>query len=196
MFRVKKAFYPEIPGPKLTGDWSAPPGPLDLKPPPHSLVHIVESPDKEGLVVMPGGQDEGRHDDEDSNQNVDVDIDSDEPALLRYYNQLVSDTSDCSTSSTDSVQTQVTYTGIQSPAYRPQTQPECALEAEPQEQSPSVGYKPQCTWRPESSENENLCESLGSPTSVTSSQFLIPESSEEHPESSGSWFQNLLSGKF
>lgn len=196
---VKKAFYPEIPGPKLTGDWSAPPGPLDLKPPPHSLVHIVESPDKEGRVMVPGGQEEPHHDDEDDNQNVEMDTDSDEPALLRYYNQLVSDTSDCSTSSTsstDSAQTQVTYTGIQSPAYRPQNQPEALFESEPQEESPGVGYKPQCSWRPDSPENQNLCESLGSPTSVTSSQFLIPESSEEHPETSGSWFQNLLSGKF
>ncbi|KAK2845961.1 hypothetical protein Q7C36_010815 [Tachysurus vachellii] len=191
---VKNAFYPEIPGPKLTGDWSAAPGPLDLKPPPHSLVHIVESPDKDGLFTAPGGQEEGRGDDENDNQNIEMDTDSDEPALLRYYNQLVSDTSDCSSSSTDSAQTQVTYTGIQSPAYRPQNQPEDSQEVEPQEESPSVGYKPQCSWRPDSPENENF--SLGSPTSVTSSQFLIPESSEDHPESSGSWFQNLLSGKF
>ncbi|XP_058230543.1 LIF receptor subunit alpha a isoform X1 [Hemibagrus wyckioides] len=192
---VKKAFYPEIPGPKLTGDWSAPPGPLDLKPPPHSLVHIVESPDKEGLVTVPGGQEEGHHDDESDNQDVEPDTDSDEPALLRYYNQLVSDASDRSSSSTDSAQTQVTYTGIQSPAYRPQNQSKALSEAEPQEESPGAGYKPQCSWRPDP-ESENLCDSLGSPTSVTSSQFLIPESSEEHPESSGSWFQNFLSGKF
>ncbi|XP_060763652.1 LIF receptor subunit alpha a isoform X2 [Neoarius graeffei] len=193
---VKKAFYPEIPGPKLTGNWSAPPGPLDLKPPTHSLVHIVESPDKEGVVTVPGGQAEGNHDDENDDQNVEMDTDSDEPGVLRYYNQLVSDTSDCSTSSMDSAQTQVTYTGIQSPSYRPQNQPEAVFEAESQEESPSMGYKPQCSWRPGSPENENFCGSLGSPTSVTSSQFLIPESSEEHPESSGSWFQNLLSGKF
>lgn len=169
---------------------------MDLKPPTHSLVHIVESPDKEGLVTVPGGQDEGHHDDVNHPQNVEMDTDSDEPALLRYYNQLVSDASDCSTSSTDSVQTQVTYTGIQSPAYRPQGQPDALFEAEHQEESPSVGYKPQCSWRPDSPESQNFCDSLGSPTSVTSSQFLIPESSEEHPESSGSWFQNLLSGKF
>ncbi|KAF5889353.1 leukemia inhibitory factor receptor-like [Clarias magur] len=172
-------------------------GPLDLKPPPHSLVHIVESPDKEVLVTMPGGQDDGRRDDEGGNQNVELDTDSDDPALLRYYNQLVSDASDSSTSSMDSAQTQVTYTGIQSPAYRPQTQAEARFEEEaPREESPGGGYKPQCSWRPDSPGNENFCGSLGSPTSVTSSQFLIPETSEEHPESSGSWFQNLLSGKF
>lgn len=163
-----------------------------MKPPPHSLMHIVESPDKEGRVTVLGGLDEGRRDDEDDNQDVEMDTDSDEPALLRYYNQLVSDASDCSSSSMDSAQTQVTYTGIQSPAYRPQARPQAAFGAE--EESPGVGYKPQCSWRPDSP--ENLCESVGSPTSVTSSQFLIPESSEEHPESSGSWFQNLLSGKF
>ncbi|XP_053336944.1 LIF receptor subunit alpha a [Clarias gariepinus] len=195
---VKKAFYPEIPGPKLTGDWSAPTGPLNLKPPAHSLVHIVESPDKEGLVTVPGGQEDGHRDDEGDNQNVELDTDSDDPALLRYYNQLVSDASDCSSSSMDSAQTQVTYTGIQSPAYRPQAQAEARFEEEeaPREESPGGGYKPQCSWRPDSPGIENLCGSLGSPTSVTSSQFLIPETPEEHPESSGSWFQNLLSGKF
>lgn len=174
-----------------------PQGPLDLKPPPHSLVHIVESPDKEGLVTLPTDRQEEGHRNEDNNdQNVEMDTDSDEPAMLRYYNQLVSDASDCSTSSVDSAQTQVTYTGIQSPAYRPQNQPEAPCEAVPQGGSPSVGYKPQCSWRPDSPENENPCNSLGSPTSVTSTQFLIPESLAEHPESSGSWFQNLLSGKF
>lgn len=169
-------------------------GPLDLKPSPHSLVHIVESPDKEGRVTVLGEQDGGHHDDENDNQNVEMDTDSDEPALLRYYNQLVSDTSDCSTSSMDSTQTQVTYTGIQSPSYRPQNGPEAVFEEVLQKESDGVGYKPQCTWRPDSP--QNFCESVGSPTSVTSSQFLIPESAEEHPELSGSWFQNLLSGKF
>ncbi|KAK3514826.1 hypothetical protein QTP70_032796 [Hemibagrus guttatus] len=172
---VKKAFYPEIPGPKLTGDWSAPPGPLDLKPPPHSLVHIVESPDKEGLVTALGGQEEGHRDDESDNRNVEPDTDSDEPGLLRYYNQLVSDVSDRSSSSTDSAQTQVTYTGIQSPAYRPQNQPEALLEVESQE-SPGAGYKPQCSWRADPSENENF--SLGSPTSVLSFRSAVPQTPE------------------
>lgn len=167
---------------------------MDLKPPPHSLVHIVESPDKEGLVSVLGGQDDGHHDEENDNQNVEMDTDSDEPALLRYYNQLVSDSSDCSSSSMDSTQTQVTYTGIQSPAYRPQTDPEAVFEEAVLEESAGVGYKPQCSWRPDSP--QNFCESVGSPTSVASSQFLIPESAEGHPGSSGSWFQNLLSGKF
>ncbi|XP_072527955.1 LIF receptor subunit alpha a [Salminus brasiliensis] len=221
-FRVKKAFYPEIPGPKLTGDWSAPPAPLDVKPPPHSLVHIVESPEwdsaKKGLFPVP---EEDTYDDGSIDENVEADTDSDEPTLLRYYNQLVtdgshsnhtSDTSGSSTSSVDSAQTQVTYTGIQSPAssrwapaygYRPQTQPaESAdepadgFESEPQQESSSVGYKPQCSWQANSPEAENFSGSLGSPTSVTSSQFLIPDSAEEDPEPSGTWFQNLLSGKF
>lgn len=155
-------------------------------------MHIVESPDKEGVVTAPGGQEDRQH--EDQNQNIEMDTDSDEPALLRYYNQLVSDTSDCSSSSMDSAQTQVTYTGIQSPAYRPQDQ--APFEAPPGEQSIGAGYKPQCSWRPDSPEQENFGDALGSPTSVTSSQFLIPESSEERPEPSGSWFQNLISGKF
>ncbi|XP_035381772.1 LIF receptor subunit alpha a isoform X1 [Electrophorus electricus] len=217
---VKKAFYPEIPGPKLTGDWITPAGPMDVKPPRHSLVHIVESPEwesrKGSLVSAPEEED-----DDSANQNIDMDTDSDEPAHLRYYNQLVSDgshsnhasdSSGASTSSEDSAQTQVTYTGIQSPApsqgtpsyaYRPQMQPTvgpdipgAGLDSEPQEESSNVGYKPQCSWQVDSPEAENFSGSLGSPTSVTSSQFLIPESSEENLEPSGSWFQNLLSGKF
>lgn len=147
-------------------------------------------------MTVVGGQDERHRDEEDDNQNVEMDTDSDEPTLLRYYNQLVSDASDCSASSMDSTQTQVTYTGIQSPAYRPQNQCEAVFEAEPTEESPgAMGYRPQCSWRPDSPQNENFCESVGSPTSVTSSQFLIPESAEERPESSGGWFHNLLSGK-
>ncbi|XP_022520620.2 LIF receptor subunit alpha a isoform X1 [Astyanax mexicanus] len=214
---VKKAFYPEIPGPKLTGDWSAPPAPLDVKPPPHSLVHIVESPEwKAGLFPVP--EEEESYDNGD--ENVEADTDSDEPALLRYYNQLVtdgshsgqSDTSGSSTGSVDSAQTQVTYTGIQSPTpsqwtpahgYRPQMQPAegreepgAGLETGAEPESPGVGYKPQCSWQPDSPGAENFGGCLGSPTSVTSSQFLIPETAEDHPEPSGTWFQNLLSGKF
>ncbi|TTM35975.1 Leukemia inhibitory factor receptor [Bagarius yarrelli] len=170
---------------------------------PSNTSFVIQS-DKEGVVPFPGEQKEGKREDDDDDedyeddnkQHVEMDTDSDEPALLRYYNQLVSDTSDCSSSSTDSGQTQVTYTGIQSPAYHPQNQHEALFEAEPHSESPGVGYRPQCSWRPDSPENENFCESLGSPTSVTSSQFLIPESSEERPESLGNWFQNLLSSKF
>ncbi|XP_076854809.1 LIF receptor subunit alpha a [Brachyhypopomus gauderio] len=236
---VKKAFYPEIPGPKLTAGWTTPAGPLDVKSPLHSLVHIVESPEWEtgkGTLV-PVHEEE---DEDSTSQNIDVDTDSDEPALLRYYNQLVSDgsqsnhvsdSSGTSTSSVDSAQTQVTYTGIQSPApsqaiqsptplhdgqspifskealsngYRPQMQPTvgiegpgAGLESDPQEDSSNVGYKPQCSWQVDS-EAEVFSGSLGSPTSVTSSQFLIPEASEgrESSEPPGTWFQNLLSGKF
>ncbi|KAI4887618.1 hypothetical protein NFI96_028961 [Prochilodus magdalenae] len=212
---VKKAFYPEIPGPKLTGNWTAPQAPLDVKPSPHSLVHIVESPEwesgKKGLVPVPEEEVE-----ESGSVDENVDTDSDEPALLRYYNQLVtdnsrsnyaSDTSGSSTSSVDSTQTQVTYTGIQSPTsaqwapvygYRPQMQPAggedeaaAVFEDEPQQESPSVAYKPQCSWQADSPEAENFGGSLGSPTSVTSSQFLIPESPEEDPEPSGTWFQRF-----
>ncbi|XP_062873779.1 LIF receptor subunit alpha a isoform X2 [Trichomycterus rosablanca] len=196
---VKKAFYPEIPGPKLTGDWSAPPAPLDVKPPPHSLVHIVESPDKEGLMLVPEEQEEPAQHHHDDEENVEMDTDSDEPTLLRYYNQLVSDGSGFSGSSEDSAQTQVTYTGIQSPGYRPQVQPgvrfglEQEEEAQEEEQeNPGAGYKPQCSWRPHSPENDNLSGSLGSPTSVTSSQFLIPEPPEDPPEPRGTWLHHLF----
>lgn len=190
-----------------------------MKPSPHSLVHIVESPEwdssKKGLFPVP---EEDVEDTGSLNENVAMDTDSDEPALLRYYNQLVtdssignpaSDTSGSSTSSVDSTQTQVTYTGIQSPTswtpafgYKPQMQPAegadkpaAASESEPQQESPSTGYKPQSSWQVDSPEAENFTGCLGSPTSVTSSQFLIPETAED-PEPSGTWFQNILSRKF
>ncbi|XP_077097861.1 LIF receptor subunit alpha a isoform X1 [Siphateles boraxobius] len=216
---VKKAFYPEIPGPKVSGDWSSPPRPLDVKPSPHSLVHIEESPEwdfsKKGLVPVP------EEEEEFENDNIEVDADSDEPALLRYYNQVVgdsshsnhvSDTSSSSTTSVGSTQTEVTYTGIQSPTssqgvcdgggYKPQMQsaadpaePQGEFEADFQDDGLNTGYKPQCSWQLDSPEAENLSGSLGSPTSVTSSQFLIPESSEEKPQSSSTWFHSFLSGK-
>lgn len=212
---VKKAFYPEIPGPKVSGDWASPQGPLDVKPSPHSLVHIVESPEwdfsKKGLVPVP-------EEEESENENIDVDTDSDEPTLLKYYNQVVgegsrsnalSDSSGSSTFSVGSGQTEITYTGIQSPSsshgayggYRPQMQPisgpdksNVSFESDFQEESSSTGYKPQCSWQLDSPEAENFSGSLGSPTSVTSSQFLIPESSEEKPPAH-TWFHSLLSRK-
>ncbi|XP_059404776.1 leukemia inhibitory factor receptor-like isoform X1 [Carassius carassius] len=216
---VKKSFYPEIPGPKVSGDWSSPRGPLDVKPSPHSLVHIVENPgwgfSKEGLFPVPEEEEESEKD------NMEVDTDSDEPALLRYYKQVVDDSShsnqvlDSSGSSTLSVgstQTEITYAGIQNPipsqgacaggGYRPQLQsvegpaePQIEFEADFQDDGLNAGYKPQCSWQLDSPEAENLSGSLGSPTSVTSSQFLIPESSEEKPQPSNTWFHNFLSGK-
>ncbi|XP_016140127.1 LIF receptor subunit alpha a [Sinocyclocheilus grahami] len=216
---VKKAFYPEIPGPKVPGDWSSPQGPLDVKPSPHSLVHIVENPErdftKEGLFPVP------EEEEESENDNIEVDTDSDEPALLRYYNHVVgdgshsnqvSDSSGSSTASVGSTQTEITYAGIQSPTssqgacggggYRPQMQsvagpaePQIEFEADFQDDGLNTGYKPQCSWQLDSPEAENFSGSLGSPTSVTSSQFLIPESSEEQPQPSNTWFHNFLSGK-
>uniref|UniRef100_A0A672PTK4 Leukemia inhibitory factor receptor-like n=1 Tax=Sinocyclocheilus grahami TaxID=75366 RepID=A0A672PTK4_SINGR len=213
---VKKAFYPEIPGPKVPGDWSSSQGPLDVKPSPHSLVHIVESPEwdftKEGLFPVP------EEEEEFENDNIEVDTDSDEPALLRYYNQVVgdgshsnqiSDSSGSSTASVGSTQTEITYAGIQSPtssqgvcgggSYKPQMQsvagPKIEFEADFQDDGLNTGYKPQGSWQLDSPEAENFSGSLGSPTSVTSSQFLIPESSEEQPQPPNTWFHNLLSGK-
>ncbi|XP_042343816.1 LIF receptor subunit alpha a isoform X2 [Plectropomus leopardus] len=244
---VKKAFYPDIPEPKLPGDWSRPQGPLDVKPSPHSLVHMVERPEwdssKEVLVVIP------EEDEDEEEQGMgDEPVDTDEPTSLRYYNQVVDerpirprfpDSSDSSASSLDSARTDVTYTGIQTsgsslvfqldppgsseghqpPAdlsvcsgggYRPQMQnrapsddlvsPEPFLE--PQDAS-AGGYKPQCSWHMDSpveaGESGGLAPSLGSPTSVASTQFLLPDG-EEHAEekrqlssSAATWFTNLLS---
>ncbi|XP_044053855.1 LIF receptor subunit alpha a isoform X2 [Siniperca chuatsi] len=249
---VKKAFYPDIPEPKLPGDWSRTQGPLDLKPSPHSMVHIVEKPEwdssKEVLVVIPE-EDE----DEDGQGIGDEPVDTDEPTSLRYYNQVVDerpirpfspDSSASSASSLDSARTDVTYTGIQTSGsslvfqldsqgsseghqpqadlsvscggggggYRPQMQPRAPSDdmglsshepfLEPQAAS-AGGYKPQSSWHldspVEAEESGGLAPSLGSPTSVASTQFLLPDGAEHAEEkrqlssSAATWFTNLLS---
>ncbi|XP_011613799.2 LIF receptor subunit alpha a [Takifugu rubripes] len=242
---VKRALYPDIPEPKLPGDWSRTQGPMDVKPSPHSMVHIVEKM----LVVIPE-EDE----DEEMQRMEDEPADTDEPTSLRYYNQVVDerpirprfpDSSASSASSMDSARTDVTYTGVQtsgsslawspnpldssefSPSqagqalsseirggggYRPQVQPRAPTEElfltspessfEPQAVS-SGGYKPQRSWHfdspTEAGPSGGLAPSLGSPTSVASTQFLLPEgdecAEEKHQLSSSaaSWFTNLLS---
>ncbi|KAM3867442.1 LIF receptor subunit alpha a [Diretmus argenteus] len=254
---VKMAFYPDIPEPKLAGDWSRTQGPLDVKPSPHSMVHIVEEPEwdssKEALVVIPEEEE-----DEEGQGTGDEPVDTDEPTSLRYYNQVIDDrpirprfpdSSASSASSLDSARTDVTYTGIQTSGssmafqlqshgsseehqpqtdlpvsfgsgegdYRPQMQPGTQSQSpgpaphlsfpEPQ---PAIGgsfggYQPQCSWHLDSpmepGGNGGRAPSMGSPTSVTSTQFLLPDDgSEEHAEGKGqgpssatTWFHNLLS---
>lgn len=96
--------------------------------------------------------------------------------------------------------------------YRPQMQPTASSEDtglvlpessfEPQAVS-AGGYKPQSSWHfdspMEAGESGGLAPSLGSPTSVASTQFLLPDG-EEHAEekrqpssSAATWFTNLLS---
>lgn len=223
---------------------------MDVKPSPHSMVHIMEKPEwdssKEVLVVIP------EEDEEEDGQGIgDEPVDTDEPASIRYYNQVVDerpirprfpDSSASSASSLDSAQTDVTYTGIQTSGsslvfqhdqsgqqpqadfsiscgdggggYRPQMQPR-AQSAGPSLAPPqpfpepqaacSGGYKPQSSWHLDSPveawDNGGLAPSLGSPTSVASTQFLLPEGeSDEHAEerrpatsSAATWFTNLLS---
>uniref|UniRef100_A0A8C4ICU4 Fibronectin type-III domain-containing protein n=1 Tax=Dicentrarchus labrax TaxID=13489 RepID=A0A8C4ICU4_DICLA len=201
---VKKAFYPDIPEPKLPGDWARTQGPLDVKPSPHSMVHIVEKPEwdssKEMLVVIP------EEDEDEEGQGIgDEPVDTDEPTSLRYYNHVVDerpirprypDSSTSSASSLDSARTDVTYTGIQTSGPQMQTRP----FLDPQVAS-GGGYKPQSSWNfdVDAGESCGLAPSLGSPTSVASTQFLLPDE-EEHGEekrqlssSAATWFTNLLS---
>ncbi|GAA6227437.1 leukemia inhibitory factor receptor-like [Lates japonicus] len=249
---VKRAFYPDIPEPKLPGDWSRSQGPLDVKPSSHSIIHIVEKPEwdssKEALVVIPE-EDE----DEDEQGMGDEPVDTDEPTSLRYYNQVVDDrpirprfpdSSASSASSLDSGRTDVTYTGIQTSGsslvfqldpqgsseghqphadlpvscggggggYRPQMQTRALSDdmgldspkplLEPQAAS-SGGYKPQSSWHldspVEAGESGGLAPCLGSPTSVASTQFLLPDGDEhteekrQVPSAAANWFTSLLS---
>ncbi|TKS78261.1 Leukemia inhibitory factor receptor [Collichthys lucidus] len=231
---VKKAFYPDIPEPKLPGDWSRTPGPLDVKPSSHSVVHIVERPEldssKEMLVVIP------EEDEDEEGQGIgDEPVDTDEPASLRYYNQVVDerpirprfpDSSASSASSLDSgthrcdgssedqqPQAELSVNcGGGGGGYRPQMQPRAQSEdmglaspepfLEPQA-AIAGGYKPQSSWHfdspVEAGESAGRAPSLGSPTSVASTEFLLP-GGEEHAEekqqlssSAATWFTNLLS---
>ncbi|XP_033828179.1 LIF receptor subunit alpha a [Periophthalmus magnuspinnatus] len=246
---VKSAFYPAIPEPKVPSDWSTPHGTLDVKPSPHSMVHIVEKPEwdssKEVLVVIP------EEDEDDEGQGIrDEPVDTDEPTSLRYYNQVVDerpirprypDSSASSASSMDSGRTDVTYTGIQTSGsslvfqsdsqsssdqplvvpescggadggYRPQMQlpPEndnaslAQSHSLPESQAcRSGGYRPQNNWQldspDEADERRSLAPSLGSPTSIASTQFLLPDQSsdelaeEKHQSSAATWLTNLLS---
>lgn len=246
---VKKAFYPDIPEPKLPSDWPRAQGPLDVKPSPHSMVRVVEKPEydcsKEMLVAIP------EEDEDDEGQGIgDEPVDTDEPTSLRYYNQVIDehpirprfpDSSSSSVSSMGSAHTDVTYTGIQTSGsslvlqldpqgssegrqpqldqsvsyggggYRPQMQPRAPSDdiglaspepfLEPQATC-TGGYKPQCSWHLDSptdaAERGSLAPSLGSPTSVASTQFLLPDGEEHAGEkrqlsSAATWFTNLLS---
>ncbi|KAM4578778.1 LIF receptor subunit alpha a [Fundulus diaphanus] len=247
---VKKAFYPDIPEPKLPGDWSRTQEPLDVKPFPHSIVHILEKPErdsyKDALVVIP---EEGVDDDVEGSGDEPVDMD--ERQLLRYYNQVVDerpirprfpDSSVSSSSSVDSANTDVTYTGIQtscsslafpsdsqssSEGFQPHTGPSISSGArgggyQPQMQpvtldgnqaSPeplvepqvvgSGGYKPQSSWLidspTEADERMSPTPSLGSPTSVASTHFLLSDREGDEQErrqtssSAAAWLTNLLS---
>lgn len=96
--------------------------------------------------------------------------------------------------------------------YQPQMQPTAATEdmypASPEsfletQAASTGGYKPQSSWHidspTEAGESGCLAPSIGSPTSVASTQFLLPDG-EEHAEekrqlssSAATWFTNLLS---
>lgn len=217
------------------------------------MVHIVEKPEwdsgKEVLVVIPE-----ENEDDDGQGMGDEPVDTDEPTSLRYYNQAVDerpirprfpDSSVSSTSSLDSAQTDVTYTGIQTSGsslvfqmdsqgsseghqhqadlvtcevgeggYRPQMQPRPPGDGssmglaspedltEPQAAS-AGGYKPQSSWHldspDEGEESADLVPSLGSPTSVASTHFLLTDGEHQGgnkrqlSSSAANWFTNLLS---
>uniref|UniRef100_A0AAY4BX85 Fibronectin type-III domain-containing protein n=1 Tax=Denticeps clupeoides TaxID=299321 RepID=A0AAY4BX85_9TELE len=221
---VKKAFYPDIPEPKLPDEWTATQAPLEVKPSPHSMVQIMErqwDSGKGGLCTVPENDEDGS-----GTGNEPMDTDSDEPPLLQYYNQVVSNSSEVhpgsdsssSTSSLASANTDVTYTGIQISgccynaateesaecpgSYRPQMLSEgCQEEPQADLESPGLasfgGYRPQCSWKVDSAEALSFDSSVGSPTSVNSTQFLIPDVSTEDSRntSTSKWFPSFLSGK-
>ncbi|KAI1900202.1 hypothetical protein AGOR_G00047580 [Albula goreensis] len=218
---VKKTFYPDIPEPKVPEEWSTPPKMLAVEPCSPNTVHIVEKPEICQTVVLE--DEEGG----DRTEEAPADTDSSDAVHLQYYNQVVdhgsqgsrsTDSSASSSTSMASTRTEVTYTGIQSSAsssggsiqpeaplpagYRPQMAPApIEIQAEPADiplLGEFSGYQPQSTWKADSPESTSLNSSLGSPTSVSSSQFLLPDpASEEGADRAPSttWFHNLLSGK-
>lgn len=97
--------------------------------------------------------------------------------------------------------------------YRPQMQPSAPSDDmgsasaepfdDPQDAAGAWGYKPQCSWHldspVEAEESGGFAPSLGSPTSVASTQFLLADGEEHVAEkrqlssTAGTWFTNLLS---
>lgn len=192
------------------------------------MVHIVENPQwdssKEGLVPV---SEEDEDIDESDSENTDTDSDE-PGMLRYYNQVVGDSGQaprlpvDSSSSSVGSADTDVTYTGIQtSPGpldtppqvevlatggYRPQGQvvppqqhqDQADVEAEAASTASFGGYKPQCAWRPDSPDGNAFEGSVGSPTSVNSSQFLIPDVSSEDSRNAGSsttWIPSFLSGK-
>ncbi|XP_028658221.1 LIF receptor subunit alpha a [Erpetoichthys calabaricus] len=144
--------------------------------------------------------------------------------VVSYYPQIVDDapksSSDTSSGSVDSCLTQVTYTGIQQQqqpsesnnvednipdmGYRPQmklqTFPlnlhETANSPSPDLPEPSTGYRPQTNASSWSLESPEVNASIGSPTSVNSTQFLLPDQAagdEQQSHALGWAFTNFFS---
>ncbi|KAG5841480.1 hypothetical protein ANANG_G00199940 [Anguilla anguilla] len=236
---VKKTFYPEIPEPKLQEEWSTTPGPfggrtLDVQPCPHSTVHIVEDPGHGS--GKPDPTEDGEEDEESGDSSSDTD--SCDPVVLRYYNQVVDEGSRCppprtpppppwpphalTSPAAGATQPEVPHTGVPAPD-GPRPEPQSPSRTAPSRPNPPTsppgwvrrvwGYQPQSTWRAPTPETRSLNSSLGSPTSVSSSQFLLPDPEAEeggapppppgstaccraNPDSpSTTWFHSLLSGK-
>ncbi|MGH0126177.1 UNVERIFIED_CONTAM: hypothetical protein FKN15_005573 [Acipenser sinensis] len=146
------------------------------------------------------------------------------PMLPSYYPQIVDSykaSSDSSSGSMDSCATQVTYSDIQPPTngsvnnlevisdcgYKPQMRPHMPLLDVNHTPNPqhldlteqSEGYQPQLkvsNWSLESPEVDEASACIGSPTSVNSTQFLLPDQASEEGQStrSSSWkFSSFMS---
>ncbi|XP_041111083.1 leukemia inhibitory factor receptor-like isoform X2 [Polyodon spathula] len=146
------------------------------------------------------------------------------PMLPSYYPQIVDSykaSSDSSSGSMDSCATQVTYSDIQPPStglvnnlevisdagYKPQMRPHVPLVDVSHTPNPqhldlpehSEGYQPQVkvsNWSLESPEVDEASACIGSPTSLNSTQFLLPDQASEEGQSSrsSSWkFSNFMS---
>ncbi|XP_058880986.1 leukemia inhibitory factor receptor-like isoform X1 [Acipenser ruthenus] len=146
------------------------------------------------------------------------------PMLPSYYPQIVDSykaSSDSSSGSMNSCATQVTYSDIQPPSngsvnnlevisdcgYKPQMRPHVPLLDVNHTPNPqhldlpeqSEGYQPQLkvsNWSLESPEVDEASACIGSPTSVNSTQFLLPDQASEEGQStrSSSWkFSSFMS---
>ncbi|KAG2465843.1 LIFR factor, partial [Polypterus senegalus] len=220
---VKDTFYPEIPKPEINGsDWPVNervPGnsTLEVQPCMVNGVQIVES--------MHGEKDAEILDickvETISSNNSQIEEDGSESesinhTVVSYYPQIVDDvpksSSDTSSGSVDSCLTQVTYTGIQQQqqlsesknveGYRPQmklqTFPLNLNETAPSPDlpEPSTGYQPQTNASSWSLESPEVNASIGSPTSVNSTQFLLPDQAagdEQQSHALGWAFTNFFS---
>ncbi|XP_066568265.1 LIF receptor subunit alpha a [Amia ocellicauda] len=219
---VMETFYPVIPIPQIKNgeEWGPEESMFGNK-----TLEVRDPCTTDAVcIIRDGAVEVNKHDTVEV--EVPSDTDSSGPLCLTNYPQLIhngsssSDTSAGSMDSNGSNGTEVTYTDIQSSSgspnamqnptydlgYKPQVSqladqgevcslPDLPLLGEP------MGYQPQASsedWQQENPEAASLESSLGSPTSINSTQFLLPDQPTEdsqEPTSSSTWFHNFLSMK-
>uniref|UniRef100_W5N4J4 LIF receptor subunit alpha a n=1 Tax=Lepisosteus oculatus TaxID=7918 RepID=W5N4J4_LEPOC len=202
---VMQTFYPDIPKPEIRGEqWI--PGEGSFVNPPMN----VDACDTSHVCVVGDVLVEQKESDTEEPVVDDNDTGCSSQTILNYYGQVYN--GGAGTSSLESNSTEVTYTNIQpssSASASSGYQPQMTRGPDPEELGPPLamplicdpaGYQPQANpkdWTVESPGPASLNSSLGSPTSINSTQFLLPDQGPEDSQEPqfSTWFHNFLSMK-